>query len=64
MALIKEVIFLNLVEEVQTTEVWKFFKSFGAIIDIFIPRRKDRFGKKFGFVTTKNNLEARNILIK
>lgn len=55
----KKIFFTNLPEEVQVKEVWKKCKQYADIKHILFPRKKDRFGKRFGFIITKNNLEAR-----
>lgn len=60
----KTLFFTNLVEEVSLKDVWKIFKQHGIISDVILPKKKDKFGKRFGFVTAKNNLEARRILNK
>lgn len=60
----RKVFFTNLPEDVQNTEIWRTFKRFGLILDISIPKRKDRFGQIFGFIEAKNNLEARRIISK
>lgn len=58
----KKIFFTNLPEELQVKEVCKNFKQYVEIKDILLPTKKDRFGKRFGFVSTKNNLHARHLI--
>lgn len=37
----------NLEENFSVVEIWRCYKRFGVIKDIFFPRKKDRFGKRF-----------------
>lgn len=56
--------FTNIPEEVKVTGLWKTFKRFGQVKDIHLPRKRDRYGKRFGFVILSNIQEAMNILYK
>lgn len=60
----KKIFFTNLLDGVQVTEIWRTFKRFGKVSDIVLPTKKDRFGKRFGFVVASNNEEANKIMRK
>ncbi|KAL4590769.1 hypothetical protein LXL04_003712 [Taraxacum kok-saghyz] len=40
----------NIPEDCTTVILWKIFKSFGRMVDAYIPYRKNKGGKKFGFL--------------
>lgn len=54
--------FTNLHEDVSLIELWKKFKSVGRVRDIILPKKRDRFGKRFKFVLASNYHEASNIM--
>lgn len=46
--------FTNFPENYDNEEMWKIFLKWGTAIDIYIPNRKDRTARKFGFVKFLN----------
>jgi RNA recognition motif-containing protein len=42
--------FTNFPEDCPGTELWKVFKRFGRVKEVFVPNKLDRWGKSFGFV--------------
>lgn len=32
------------------TDLWKLFASFSSVCEVFIPKKLDKWGKRFGFV--------------
>ncbi|KAJ9558649.1 LOW QUALITY PROTEIN: hypothetical protein OSB04_013263 [Centaurea solstitialis] len=42
--------FHNFPEHMEECELWKMFRKKGHVVDVFIPRKRSTFGKKFGFV--------------
>jgi hypothetical protein len=43
----------NFPEELGWGEIWKIFAKFGSVSDVFIPKKVDKWGRKFGFVKFK-----------
>lgn len=55
----KNLVFVsNIPTEAQAKDIWAFFKKMGKILDVFIPKRGDRYGKRYGFVKLPNHMEA------
>lgn len=54
----RKLFFTKLEDKATVLEIWRTFKRLGEISDIIIPNRRDRFGKRFGFILAKNNEEA------
>lgn len=52
----------NIPDEATGRDIWKLFGSCGKIIDIILPRKRDRNGKRYGFVKTTTELEAGAII--
>lgn len=44
----------NLSNWCEPGDLWAVFKSFGCMIDAFVPRKKAASGRKFAFVRFKN----------
>ncbi|GJV12261.1 RNA-directed DNA polymerase, eukaryota, partial [Tanacetum coccineum] len=40
----------NFPEQTTTKELWRLCKQYGNVIDVFIPNRRSKLGKRFGFV--------------
>jgi RNA recognition motif-containing protein len=60
--------FTNFLEDIQIEDIEKAFSRYGDLVDVFIPRKRNKYGKLFGFarfigVTDKGWLEdhLRNI---
>jgi hypothetical protein len=45
--------FTNFPEEAKTSDLRKLFAEFGLVEEVFVPKKLDRWGKKFGFVKFK-----------
>lgn len=56
------IFFTGFDETIHARELWQMFKKAGTVKDIILPRRKDRFGNKFGFVIASNFQEAEKII--
>lgn len=56
-------IFLHNIPDGATgTEIWSLFKGCGNILDIILPKKRDKLGKRFGFVKTMDEKEAGAII--
>ncbi|MCI28552.1 RNA-binding protein 25-like, partial [Trifolium medium] len=42
--------FTNFPDNCTTEELWKRFARFGRVGDVFIPKKVDKWGRRFGFV--------------
>lgn len=42
--------FTNIPEEAETTDLWRCFAQFGFVAEVFIPKKLDKWGHRFGFV--------------
>lgn len=45
-----------------TREIWNFFKTGGEILDIILPKKRDRSNNRIGFVKTKKEEIARKVV--
>jgi hypothetical protein len=45
-------------EEVGWGDLWRLFARFGSVSDVFIPKKMDKWGRRFGFVKFK---EVKNV---
>ncbi|KAK2430143.1 hypothetical protein P8452_43597 [Trifolium repens] len=43
----------NFPDEATTGDLWKIFQGFGKVGEVYIPKKKDKKGKRFGFVKFK-----------
>lgn len=50
--------FTNFPESHGTMEMWKFFSKWGTVGDVFIPHKRDKMGRKFGFVRFKRVVDG------
>jgi hypothetical protein len=48
----------NFPEEVGWGDLWKLFARYGSVSDVFIPKKVDKRGRKFGFVKFKEVKEV------
>nr|GFB57016.1 RNA-directed DNA polymerase, eukaryota, nucleotide-binding alpha-beta plait domain protein [Tanacetum cinerariifolium] len=46
----KSVFFTNFPEQIVPHDLWKICESYGKVVDVFIPNRKSKEGKRFAFV--------------
>ncbi|KAI3684819.1 hypothetical protein L6452_34045 [Arctium lappa] len=51
-------LFFNFLEDWNVPHLWKAFKYYGNVGDIYMARRRMLNGKRFGFVRFKNELEG------
>lgn len=42
--------FTGFSDEWQRSAMWRFFKSFVNVVDVFVPHKRSSNGKRFGFV--------------
>lgn len=45
--------FMGFSDDWQRSSMWRFFDSFGNVVDVFVPLKQARNGKRFGFVRFK-----------
>ncbi|KAK2355652.1 SC35 splicing factor [Trifolium repens] len=45
--------FTNLPDDVIVGDLWKIFQGFGRVGEVFIPKKVDKRGRRFGFVKFK-----------
>ncbi|WJX76281.1 hypothetical protein P8452_59720 [Trifolium repens] len=50
--------FTNFPEELVWGDLWKLFSKYGSVCDVFIPKKVDKWGRKFGFVKFKEVLDV------
>lgn len=41
--------FIGFSDEWERSAMWRFFKSFGNVVDVYVPQKRAKNGKKFGF---------------
>ncbi|GKV27589.1 hypothetical protein SLEP1_g36748 [Rubroshorea leprosula] len=42
--------FYNFPEELEAKFLWNRFQKYGKVVDVYIPRKRDKRGKRYGFV--------------
>lgn len=42
--------FTHFPEELHYTDLWKVFARFGRVGEVFMPKKRDKWGRRFGFV--------------
>ncbi|GLT25057.1 hypothetical protein SLA2020_002110 [Shorea laevis] len=42
--------FYNFPEELAAADLWRRFKMHGRVVDVYVPAKRDKRGKRFGFV--------------
>ena len=58
------IFFTGFDESVRAASLWQMFKQAGATQDIILPKRRDKFGNRIGFIVAKNGGEAFKIISK
>ena len=48
-------LFFNFPEKVEYEALWKIFKRYGDLTDVYLARERLKSGKRFGFVRFKRN---------
>ncbi|KAK2424156.1 hypothetical protein P8452_53215 [Trifolium repens] len=51
----------NFHDEVTTGELWKLFQKFGKVGEVYIPKKLDKKGRRFGFVKFKEVHEVEKL---
>ncbi|GLT96063.1 hypothetical protein SLE2022_137120 [Rubroshorea leprosula] len=46
----KTFFFYNFPEKCGTGDLWNCFRRFGKVTDVYVPEKRDKWGKRFGFV--------------
>ncbi|WOG83203.1 hypothetical protein DCAR_0102377 [Daucus carota subsp. sativus] len=44
--------------DAEGKDIWNLFQNCGKILDIILPRKRDKIGKRFGFIKTTSEREA------
>lgn len=52
----------NLPENLNTLAIWNFMRKWGRILDCIMPVRKDKLGKRYGFINLQTIGEAENFI--
>lgn len=52
----------NIHAEATGKDIWGLFNSCGQILDIVLPKKRDKLGKRYGFIKTTSELEAGAII--
>ncbi|GKV39565.1 hypothetical protein SLEP1_g47323 [Rubroshorea leprosula] len=47
---VKTFFFYNFPENSEAADLWYDFAKYGKVVDVFVPRKRDKWGKRFGFV--------------
>lgn len=58
----KTVFVSNIPIQALAKNLRSFFKKFGNILDITLPRKLDKFGNRYGFVKLRSIFEASNLI--
>ncbi|GLT76721.1 hypothetical protein SLA2020_483640 [Shorea laevis] len=53
--------FYNFPEDLQAKDLWQRFRVYGRVVDVFLPARRDKWGKRFGFVRMAGVQEIPNM---
>ena len=56
--------FSNIHDDVKKPQLWKVFGACGMVKDVFIPSKKNREGKRFGFVRFTDEGNGEDLLLK
>lgn len=59
----KIVFFTGFADNTQTKDLWILFKEFSCISDIILPRKRDKFNKRYGFAIAANAAEALKLVV-
>jgi RNA recognition motif-containing protein len=50
--------FTNLPDDANSEDLWKLFLKFGRVAEVYIPKKLDKRGMRFGFVKFKDVAEV------
>jgi hypothetical protein len=53
--------FTNFPGDLVWGDLWKLFSNYGSVCDVFIPKKLDKWGRKFGFVKFKNVSDVKKL---
>lgn len=53
--------FTNFPEEITKRELWSHFSQWGEVKEVFIPNRRNKEGRRYGFVRLRGVIEVRNV---
>ncbi|GKV13925.1 hypothetical protein SLEP1_g24884 [Rubroshorea leprosula] len=56
--------FYNFPEELEAKFLWNCFQMYGKVVDVYVPNKRDKRGKRFGFVRmvrVKNELQMERL---
>ncbi|KAL1825991.1 hypothetical protein ACET3Z_012769 [Daucus carota] len=56
------IFFTELDDSLHMKDLWSLFKKEGKIRDIILPRKRDKFGNRFGFLLASDEKQADNII--
>ncbi|MCI19800.1 RNA-binding protein 25-like, partial [Trifolium medium] len=56
--------FTNFPEETTTLELWNIFRSFWRVGEVYIPNKRDKAGKRFGFARFEDVEDQQKLLQK
>lgn len=59
----KCIFFSGIPENTQTKELWGFFRKLGKFKDIILPRKRDKFNNRYGFLHTASIYDAEKLLL-
>lgn len=46
--------FTHFPSKMKVSKLWQLFNSYGVVGEVFVPKKLDKWGKRFGFVKFKN----------
>lgn len=46
--------FMGMDESIQVMDLWRLFKSKSVVKDIILPKKRNKFGKRIGFIVAAN----------
>lgn len=53
----------NIPDKVSAKDMWDCLRNTGEVLDIILPRKRDKKNKRYGFVKTTSELEAGKIIL-
>jgi RNA recognition motif-containing protein len=53
--------FTNFPEDKKSRDLWEVFAKYGHVVDVYIPFKVDKRGKRFGFVKFKDVLDVEDL---
>lgn len=56
--------FTSFPEKLQAMDIYKVFKEYGNVDEVVVPSRRNKRGKKFGFVRFFEVMDEKNLAVK